>query len=111
MNKVARTFFAILLGSLLTCAVCFCIVAWSYPSDWGETVLGQKRQVVHECLGAPLVGDLWDVKADIWVEEGPFYAYRLELIYDTDTLCRDYVIRVQWGAQSTYHSLLLHSSF
>lgn len=72
-----------------------------YPSDWGKIEKGQKRQTVLNIIGKPEI-DWWEIKADIYFKLKYKSWYRLDVIYNTDTVVTGYMINYYFGTKTNY---------
>jgi hypothetical protein len=95
----------------LIATIVFTLMSYNYPTEWNQQILGEKRNHVHRQLEKPTAGELWDVKGDIWIKEKFYSWHRLDVMYDTDTICRDYTIAYYIGSKTHFIKLNLKSSF
>ena len=95
-----KFYFPLLL--LLLIALTVLINYFNYPTDWNEIKLGQKRKVIHQNIGNPSAGDLWDIKGDIWVKDHLLSWHRLDVLYNTDTVASGYSITFFLGTKTNF---------
>ncbi|HMR87902.1 MAG TPA: hypothetical protein PKD51_07095 [Saprospiraceae bacterium] len=101
----------ILLAIFLILATFATYIVFNYPKEWNSKILGQKRHQIHTQLGEPKVGDFWDVKADIWFKENYYSWHRLEVIYSTDTICTNYIVKFYLGNKKEFVKINLKNTF
>lgn len=74
------------------------------PYRWQNIPLGQKRTVVHQYLGKPMI-DAWDVKGDEWNQRKNKNSIFLNITYNPDTTAKRYRIGFvynYWFGKRTY---------
>lgn len=93
----------IILNIFIFLSIAFLLIFFSaqhYPKNWNDKMIGQKRNLIHKQLGAPAIDDLWDVKADIWIKESIYSRHRLDVIYNSDSICEGYMVNFYLGVKS-----------
>ena len=84
---------------------------FNYPAEWDEIKLGQNRNVVHQNLGYPTNGELWDMKGDIWIKHHILSWHRLDVLYGTDTIIYGYSIKFYLGTNTNFYIHHMKSEF
>lgn len=96
---------------LLLIALIILLNYYNYPSEWNEIELGQKRNLIHQNIGIPTYGDLWDMKGDIWVDDHFFSWHRLDVFYNSDTVVYGYHISIYYGNKTDFYRCSMKSGF
>jgi hypothetical protein len=99
------------IALIVVVSIAIGVLIKNYPLPWQSLILNQRRTEIHQKLGTPDVGEFWDVKSDMWVSNHFLSWHRLDVIYNQDTIARDYIIKFYFGTKKYFRSYDVESSF